>query len=181
MLFFSRLFWAILSTVSTCTQSVRVDGVAPHPRLILTPDRLRVVKAFISNNTQAASYFSDLKAQGEYVLGTTPFPRPPLNDSSILMQARTVLTRTYVSSLLYQLTGNVSYARRALAELTEIVTWSNWNIQSHALDAGELAHAAAVAFDWCYDAATPAERSSLAAGIVETGLLPFRGAFASRI
>ena len=155
-------------------------ALAPHPRLILTPARLLDVQAFIANNSQAQAYYRSLSAQGEYVLGTTPLPRPPLNASDILMAARTVLTRVYVTALLFRLTGNQSFAARATAELTTFTAWSDWDLLKHALDAGELCHAAAIGYDWLHGylaASDPAALAAIAAGLAGLGLAPFRAAY----
>lgn len=67
------------------------------------------------------------------------------------MPARAVLNRIYVTSLLYQLTANSTWAARAVQELLGATTWAHWNIEHHALDTGELCHAFAIGLDWCYD------------------------------
>lgn len=156
----------------------------PHPRLILTPARLAAVKQYIATNPQAAAYAAHLEAQGAHVLSTSPIPRPPANATDILSAARTVLTRTYVTSLLYRLTGNESYAARAVAEMLSYTAWANWDLDKHALDTGELCHAAAIGLDWCYEfLSQPAHAASLAAivdGIVVKGLSAFRAAYEER-
>ena len=119
-----KSFW-LLYLIQAGTSTLLLPD---HPRLILTPSRLVDVKAFIINNTQAASYYASLHQQGEYVLNTTPIPRPPQNASDILMAARSVLTRIYVTSFLWRLSGNITYGNRALAELLEIITWSDCDI-----------------------------------------------------
>ena len=176
MILFSLLISLAFQSANSI-QQLDVSLLPDHPRLILTPSRLVDVKAFIINNTQAASYYASLRQQGEYVLNTKPIPRPPQNASDILMAARSVLTRIYVTSLLWRLTENVTYANRALAELLEIITWQDWDIQKHALDAGELCHAAAIAFDWCYSIASVEQRSTIISGIIEKGLVPFQNAY----
>lgn len=120
----------------------------PHPRLLLTADRLSATQALIKNDTQAAAYYSALVAQGEYVLTLPPLSRPPLNSSDILSAARAVLQRIYVVGLLYQLTGNATWAERTRLELVNCTQWHDWDIEKHALDTGELCHATAMGLDW---------------------------------
>ena len=152
----------------------------PHPRLILTPSRLADVKAFIANDTQASAYYAALRAQGEAVLARAPLPRPPANASDILGAARAVLVRTYVTSLLWRLERNVTWAARAAAELLSFTSWSDWDINKHALDTGELSHAAAIGYDWIYDFLNDTEKAVIAAGLVAKGLVPFRTAYEQR-
>ena len=159
-------------------------GEAPlaHPRLILTAARLADIQGFIHNNSQAAAYFSRLAQQGEYVLGRAPLPRPPENATDILAAARAVLTRVYVTSLLHRLTGNETFGARAVAELLSFSQWADWDIAKHALDAGELSHAAAVALDWNYALLA---RNSTALGLAVAGMVrnsgqAFRAAYQAR-
>jgi hypothetical protein len=167
----------LLSLAPAAPASATAAAVPPHPRLIMNATRLAEVTAFVASNAQARRYFAALEAQGAYVLGTTPLPRPPENASDILMAARTVLTRVTVTSLLYRLTGNTTYAARAGAELLSIAAWQDWDIVKHALDAGELSLAAAVGLDWCYDALSAADRAAVVAGIVAKSGEAFRAAY----
>ena len=155
-------------------------ALVPHPRIILTPARLAVVKAFVATNAQAQSYFAALEAQGAYVLAQPPLPRPPMNASDILMASRSVLTRITVTALLYRLTGNATYAARVIDELLSVTQWQDWDIVKHALDTGELSLATAVGLDWCYDAlqARPADLAAIVAGIVAKSGEAFRAAYA---
>lgn len=141
-----------LSPTSTPPPAARAAraALAPHPRIILTDARLAAIKGFIAGNAQASAYYAALVKQGDYVLTTSPFPRPPENATDILMAARTVLTRVTVTALLFRLTGDERYAARVAAELLSIVSWQDWDIVKHALDAGELSLAAAVGLDWVY-------------------------------
>ena len=151
----------------------------PHPRLILTDARLADVASFIANNSQAAAYFARLQQQGDYVLTTAPLPRPPENSTDILMAARAVLTRVYVTALLYRLTGNESLGARGAAELLSFTAWSDWGIVKHALDAGELSHAAAIGIDWLYPllARNATARAAIVGGVVRNSGEAFRAAY----
>ena len=160
--------------------ALALSAPPPHPRLILTPSRLADVQAYIANNTQAAAYFSALHAQGEAVLARAPLPRPPANASDILSAARAVLVRTYVTALLWRLERNETWAARAKDELLSFTAWLDWDIIKHALDTGELSHAAAIGYDWLYDYLSDTEKSTIAAGIVAKGLVPFRTAYEQR-
>ncbi len=172
----------MLRALLAAALSVRAASSAPppHPRLILTPARLADVKAFIANDTQAASYYAALRAQGEAVLARPPLPRPPANASDILGAARAVLVRVYVTSLLWRIERNVTWAARAAAELRSFTAWSDWDLEKHALDTGELSHAAAIGYDWVFDTLSDADKAAIAAGLVAKGLAPFRAAYESR-
>ena len=174
--------WILTALVVTTVHIATTNGMlAPHPRLILTPERLAVVKKFIATNAQAQAYFVQLSLQGDYVLNAAPLPRPPMNASDILVAARSVLTRTTVTALLYRLTGDERYAARTVAELLSFTSWTDWGIVKHALDAGELSLAAAIGLDWTYDYLSAPTRSaaktSIIAGIVAKSGEAFRAAY----
>ena len=173
------LFGIVLCAVSVSASA----SWGPHPRLILNASRLAVVKGYISSNAQASIYYTALLAQGAHVLSTSPLPRPPENASDILSASRAVLSRVYITSLLYRLTDNATYAARAVSELLSISSWLDWDLSKHALDTGELCHAAAVGLDWSYDylaqPAHAAERAAIVAGIVDKGLSQFAAAYAA--
>ena len=156
-------------------------ALAPHPRLIVDAGRLAAIKAFVGGNAQAAAYYAALVKQGDYVLSTTPFARPPENATAILMAARTELTRVTVTALLYRLTGDERYAARVVAELLNFTAWQDWDIVKHALDTGELSLAAAIGLDWTYDylsaPSRAAELAAITSGIVAKSAEAFRAAY----
>lgn len=170
----------VLLLTSLLSSSTATAAPLPHPRLILTDDRLAAVKQFIATDSQAAGYFARLALQGAQVLTTAPLPRPPENATDILMAARAVLSRVYITSLLYRLTGNESFGARAVKELLSFTAWSDWDIVKHALDAGELSHAAAVGLDWTYPvlARNGTALAAVVAGIVRNSGGAFRAAYA---
>ena len=156
-------------------------ALAPHPRLIVDAKRLAAIKGFIATSAQAAAYYAALVKQGDYVLSTKPFPRPPENASDILMAARTELTRVTVTALLYRLTGDERYAARVVAELLSFTSWLDWDLEKHALDAGELSLAAAIGLDWTHDflsdPSRSAELAAITSGIIAKSAEAFRAAY----
>ncbi len=148
----------------------------PHPRVLLTPARATAVLAFVANDTQAASYFRNLTAQAESILPLPPVTRPP-DGGNVLGAARIALARTYVLAAAWRLTGNTTYAARALAEVLNYTTgWKDWQIEANGLVTGELCHASAIGLDWLYDYLSAAQRATIVAGILTRGLIPFANA-----
>lgn len=170
-----------LAAIAVLLACAAAANLPPHPRLILTDERLADVKAFIANNSQAAAYFQGLVAQGDAVLASQPLPRPPENSSDILMAARAVEQRVLITSMLYRITGNDTYAQRTMEELLSCTAWEDWDIVKHALDTGELCAATGLAVDWTYDylSARPTQLAAIVAGMVAKGMVPFQQAYAT--
>ena len=124
------------------------DPLPPRPRLILTEKRLSEIKAFISNNTDAALFYRNLVAQGEWVLSVPAIPVHKENHTNDLGGARQVLQRVYALALLWRITDNETWADRCVDELTNLVMWHDWALPVDALVTGELQHTLAIGIDW---------------------------------
>ena len=110
----------------------------PHPRLLVNASRVAEIKLAIASISQAAYYFARMLAQGEYILPLPVVkPPPPNTTDDILGSARSVLTRTYVTGLLWQLTRIETWAHRCIAELVGVTAWPSWNMNIHALKTSE--------------------------------------------
>lgn len=150
----------------------------PHPRLLLTPDRVTTITNFIKTNPQARSYFTNLTAQAAAILPMPPVPWP--SDGNVLLAARQALVRTYVLGLMWRLTLNDSYAKRGVAELLVFTTqWPNWQPIENQLVMGEMSHAAGIGLDWFHDFLGAADREAITAGLLERGLSHFASVYAT--
>ncbi len=89
--------------------------------MILTPARVAELKSLIQTDSDAAAFYRGTLLQGEYLL--TQKPIGPGRDNA---PARPYLQRIYTLGLLYQLTGNATWAERTRAELMNTVKWQQW-------------------------------------------------------
>ena len=76
-------------------------------------------------------------------------------------------------SLAYAMTGKTEYARAAAPRLVTLAGEDWWfEEKSEMLITAEAVSTMALAYDWCYDALTEAERAAIRTGMVEHGLKP---------
>jgi hypothetical protein len=168
------LLWVL--TLVSCLPAP--SPLPPHPRLLLTPDRVAAITTFIKTDAQARSYFDSVTAQAAAILPLPPVPWP--SDGNALIPARMALVRTYVLGLMWRLTMNETFAARGVAELQEFTTqWPNWQPVANQLVMGELSHATAIGLDWFHDFLSAADREAITAGLLERGLAHFAAVYAS--
>jgi len=169
------VLWVIIPLVSC---SPTPPPLPPHPRLVLTPDRVTTLLNVIKTNSQAQSYFDSVAAQAAAILPLPPLPWP--SDGNVLIAARMALVRTYVLGLMWRLTKNETFAARGVAELQVYTTqWPNWQPLANQLVMGEMSHAAAIGLDWFHDALSVGDREAITAGLVERGLANFASVYAT--
>jgi len=87
----------------------------------------------------------------------------------LLKEARLSLERIMLFSMAYRLTHQVRYANRAKAELLAVTRFRDWTPEVF-LATSEMSLAVGIGYDWCYDALTPAERSTIRKGLVDKAL-----------
>ena len=85
--------------------------------------------------------------------------------------AREVLFRINTLSFAWLLSGERSYAEKALQEMRSIARYDDWNIQ-HFLDPSEITLGLAIGYDLLYDQMTPQDRELIEQAIVEKALKP---------
>jgi len=77
------------------------------------------------------------------------------------------------SGLLFRLDGDAALADHAVRELLNVCEFKDWH-PPHFLDTAEMAHAAAIGYDWLYDRLTPEQRRTVVEAIVAKACCPPR-------
>lgn len=145
-----------------------------HPRVRLLDSAVPGIRRAIASNQDAAQLFTSLKAHGDTLL-TAPLVNCTKSgpEVSLLMQARSVLDRTYTLGLLHRINGqNASaYGERAVAEMLHVSgpACPDWN-PPHFLDTAEMSHAVAIGYDWLYPTLNSSVRTLIEEGVAEKGL-----------
>ena len=122
----------------------------------------------------------DLIAQADMTLKQKI--RTYVYDDSIRMlnTARILESRMQLVGFAYQLTGDGKYAEYALKQLDALENFPDLN-PIHIIDSGSFGTAIAVAYDWCYDYFTEAQREKIKANVYRLFLSVFPQAFYCRI
>jgi hypothetical protein len=147
-----------------------------HPRLLLSDARLKRIHKNIETIALAGSEYRALQMRGDEILA-----EPPVQfcKGDLLEVSRTALKRIYILGMLYQLTHETKWSKRAKEEMLAAAAFPNWH-PDHFLDTAELTHAMSIGYDWCFEALDPSERKCISNAIFEHGLKPGLDAFSSK-
>jgi hypothetical protein len=156
-----------------------------HPRLMgLSPAAVARLKAAaaVPGSVQNANFHTIQTHSAPLLKSTAPIP---VEGRDLLPAARRLQKYTYFLGLNYLMTSNVATQEACLnaiyAQLTAAANWgksgtrgaTGWNTNGF-LGVSETAHAFAIAYDWCYDGWTPAQRdfirNTIATNALKRGL-----------
>lgn len=138
-----------------------------HPRLLADAEEFDTARARIATDPRVADWFADLTSDADAMLPTAPKTRP--NSANILTTVREMKRRILTLSFVGEMTGDVRYTDRAVAELAAAAGFSDWN-PGHFLDVGEMTMTVAIGYDWLYEALTTTQRDAIRAAIVTKSL-----------
>ena len=141
-----------------------------HPRLVLLETDSARLLELIRGNPGANAVFLRLQKEAESLQRVPPV-QYKLVGPRLLAQSRLALDRISKLALVWRLTGDFAFLKRALVELQAAAAFPNWN-PSHFLDTAEMTHAFALGYDWLYPALESREREWITGAIVTKGLDP---------
>ncbi|MBI3328362.1 MAG: DUF4962 domain-containing protein [Nitrospinae bacterium] len=141
-----------------------------HPRLFIRPEELPRLRAL--SQGQEAERFAALRAEADRLLAGEPTPEPQvkasLRDASTRAfwwpnreQTLKACQEAETLAFVYLMTGEKPYGEAARKWILHLASWdpdgpTNFNLNDEA--AFPLLHRLPRAYDWAYDALTPAER-----------------------
>ncbi len=154
-----------------------------HPRLLVSPAALkRISSAITVAGSTPNTWWTAIQAQANTILGQAVIV--PAANTSFIAPARTLQDRIYYLGLDYLLNTDSTVRTNCLtkiyAELQSAANWGgtnnntapgNWNAYQF-LDVPEVAHAYAIAYDWCYNGWTSTQRTFLLNTIANQALQP---------
>ena len=142
------------------------QGLPPHPRLRLNDSALQRLNATIHADSMAQRLFQSMHDRGVAMLD-----EPPANCSKgadMLAASRAVLVKVYTLGMLFRLTHDERFGRRASAELLHVTTsCSTWDPFGLAL--AEMTHAVGIGYDWLWHFLSRQERATIVAGVTALG------------
>ncbi len=138
----------------------------PHPRLLA--DAAAFARVRSSTNELVRLGCARVIFEADQ-MRRFPVPMRKLEGRRMLAVSQQTLARLLAFSFAYRLTEDARYAERAFAEADAVCGFKDWN-PDHFLDTAELTLGVAIAYDWLYDAFTPAQRTRLRAGLLKQGL-----------
>ncbi len=139
-----------------------------HPRLFVTAEDWPRLRAVVERDPGAKDLYGRLKRDADRVLDAAPV-RHKLKGPRLLPVSRRCLDRVSTLALVHHLSGEATYADRAIREMEAAAAFRDWN-PSHFLDTAEMTAALGVGYDWLYDRMTEAQRRTVREAILEKGL-----------
>ncbi len=160
-----------------------------HPRVLVKQDDFDRVREMVKTDPTAKAWYEELLAQAEAKMENEG---PPVIDleylaanstvSSIqgtfLTQARTLVDRAILMSLLYNINGDERYVEWLGKEIdvwTGLETWNPGTTQQ--LTVAEAACGISIAYDWCYDYWSPERRKAMEDIIGNQAFWMFEGGY----
>jgi hypothetical protein len=141
-----------------------------HPRLIFTMESQQRISTLASEDTLLQRSIETLMRLADQMI-SQPTVYYHLEGSHLLSRSRDCLAKVMTLSMAYRLSGEATYARRALTEMKAAAGFPSWN-PSHFLDVAELSAALAIGYDWLYESLSDEDRDIIRTALIEKGLKP---------
>ena len=187
-------------------KSIRIDKLQ-HPYLFFTMDEIPAIRKRIQSDRESKDIMADLLARGHrylYFQIKDPAPLPPshpryvANGSEADRYYLELTEGALTLSFLYQMTGDVAYAKKAIAfavAMSDLPDWTNpahkfdiiyprvwpWNVSddrvvfSYDHMAADRAATIATVYDWVYPVFTKWERDKVRGALLEKAVTKVRG------
>jgi hypothetical protein len=146
----------------------------PHPRIIASREDFARLKQLINaQDPYVLTTVATLKKAAETYL-KDPVAAYQWDEANLRLTAPHATQEAIaVLSLLYQLTGNSSYANKVREHLLNYARFQTWNDAKHFLDTGIMSYSVALGFDWTYDHLTAEERKIISSALIDKGIRPY--------
>ncbi len=145
-----------------------------HPRLIFTEEKFAKIRAEINDPNGDPVYkkmFNELKSHCEGYMKQTPSGYEIRDGIRLLYVVRENEDRMLALAILYNLTGEEKYARRAYEEMYVSSCFVDFN-PYHFLDVGEMAACLGLTYDWMYNWMDDNQRRIIREAIIKKGIYP---------
>ncbi len=160
----------ILLTLTGSGQSITLDQLPDHPRLLLFDDNLESLKTQIASDEYWKTIHQAITEESDRMIPLPTLERIQIG-RRLLDKSREALRRIYYLAYTYRVTEDEKYLKRAEAELLKISGFSDWN-PTHFLDVAEMTLAAAIGYDWLYHDLSEQSRHIIETAIIEKGIKP---------
>lgn len=171
-LIFTFIFICCSACASETEDRVRayIGNTAAHPRLLMSPaNEIRVRDEITANETKQA-LFALIRKNADAILDDAPVVYKKAG-KRLLSVSREALQRILSLAFVYRITGEATYATRAIQEMETVAAFSDWN-PSHFLDVAEMTAALAIGYDWLLPLLTAEQETTLRTAMIEKGITP---------
>ncbi len=150
-----------------------------HPRLIFTGERLARIKKEIEapgGDRVYKALFARLKESADAFLYEKPSEYELRDGIRLGYVCQENSRRMLTLALIYNLTEEEKYAKRAYTEMLYSASFPDFN-PFHFLDVGEMCAGLALSYDWLYEYMSEKEREPIREAILKKGIYPINEDF----
>lgn len=140
-----------------------------HPRLFATADTFARLKEDVKSEPRLRKWYADLRRAADKTL-TKPVGEYATPDGRRMLSARDARPIIEQNAMMYRLSGEDKYAKRALQEMMALVAFPDWNDKKEFLNTAEITAGMGIGYDWLYDFLTQEQRDAIRTAMVEKGL-----------
>ena len=153
------------------------DSNNAHPRIHASKKDFDRIREEIKINLYKQRWYKEVMENADRLLKNRRALKYELRDGvRLLAVSRDCLKNMYTLGMAYQLTGESKYADRAWIDLYSVSKFPDWH-PKHEIDTAEMCAAAAIGYDWMYDAFSPYQRETVEKGIFQNGFYPYTIAY----
>ena len=153
---------------SKWSQAISTAVTKGHPRLFATKADFAALKGDLSKGALRSLAAQRVRERAQRLLSTKPLERKMIG-RRLLHTSREALCRISTLALAYRLSSDRRFLDRAVAELSAVCAFPDWN-PSHFLDTGEMSLAVAIGYDWLHDDLSEGQRAAIRSGLAKNGL-----------
>ena len=132
-----------------------------HPRIMASKEDFENIKRSTESNPYMSRWYQQMLIEADLLVEDNNTPlKYEVTAQGLLEVANRALANMTILGMAYQLTGDEKYAERAWIDLEAISNFKNW-CADHPLDVGTFCAAAAIGYDWMYDAFSDEQRAMI--------------------
>lgn len=141
-----------------------------HPRLYISPDRLKGIREFEEKDIFFQQLEEGLIKKANRLIHEKPVEFK-ITGPRMLKNCQEILSRVSALAFAYHLTEDTKYAVRAKEELFSAAEYPHWN-KDHFLDTAELITAFAIGYDWLFHILSETDLFIIKNAMINKGLKP---------
>lgn len=160
------------------------NGGDVHPRILATGDDFERIKSNIKTDPEFASWHKKIITRADALLNkeidTYRLSSETGGQANILAVTRSFKEKILYMGYAWKTTGDSKYFDYAWRELSSCCAFPDWS-PVHPIDTGEAMFAAAVGYDWFYDALSDAQKKFIEENTYRLGIAPIRSAYYGKL
>jgi hypothetical protein len=140
-----------------------------HPRLFATSDSFEKLKEGVKSDPTLRKWYGDVRKTADKSL-SKPVGAYATPDGRRMLSAREARPIIEQNAMMYRLSGEEKYAKRAIQEMLALAAFPDWNDKKEFLNTAEIAAGMGIGYDWLYDILTQEQRNTIRQAIADKGL-----------